>query len=125
MRQMSSECTLYSSLETSSSLSTLYFWDCVANQSFYSHLSLLHSIIESSDGKTSWESMDGICPTSVYVSKVKGWGQTFPLMWDLQWNVWLGDSTGRSLRKKEGQFDYFSSAGFNRTYRICTILSYC
>lgn len=26
-------------------------------------------------------------------------------------------------KKKKGQFDYFSSAGFNGTYRICTILS--
>lgn len=67
--------------------------------------------------------MDGICLASVYVSKVKGWGQTFPLMWDLQWNVWLGDSTGWSFRKKKGQFDYFGAVGFNRTYRIGTLLS--
>ncbi|KAL6471446.1 hypothetical protein MHYP_G00200960 [Metynnis hypsauchen] len=34
--------------------------------------SVLYSVIESSDGKTSWENMDGICRASAYVSKVKG-----------------------------------------------------
>lgn len=53
----------------------------------------LYSLMESSDGKNRPGEHEGhlLC----FSLRVKGQrsGQTFPLLRDLQWNAWLGDTT--------------------------------